>query len=300
MSEPTEPEAGAERPPTAAAELGDDATRPAAPSELELDPRLSEAPGDAPAPVAAAPVAAKAPPHGEPTDPAERVAWMRGRPSYLFFGVVAGISLLLDLGSKAWAEIELSRRTLIDPSITLIPDHLMFTLAYNKGGAWGLLQDANENLRRPFFLIVSVLAIAFIVSLYNRLSPEQRALKWGLPLVLGGALGNLSDRITRSGVVDFIDYRADWIESMNRFIAKYAKGWSVTDHWPTFNVADVFICIGVALMAVDMVTSRRSTASEKAVTPPPAPTPPEAIAPEAAPSVTESEGAATEPERSAP
>jgi signal peptidase II len=185
----------------------------------------------------------------------------------LFFGVLAGVSLLADIFSKAWAEVVLSRRTALDPAITLVKDHLSFTLAYNKGGAWGLLHDASENVRRPFFLLVSVLAIAFIVSLYSRLAPTQRALKWGLPLVLGGALGNLSDRITRSSVIDFIDYRADWIEKMNQFIAKYAKGWAVTDHWPTFNVADVFICIGVALMAVDMVTSRRKPPGAPATEP---------------------------------
>ena len=187
---------------------------------------------------------------------------LRHRPSYAFFGWVAAVSLLLDLVSKAWAEVTLSKRTIMDPSIVILDKHLSFTLAYNKGGAWGLLHDASEAVRRPFFLLVSVLAIAFIVSLYSRLAPTQRALKWGLPLVLGGALGNLSDRITRSSVVDFIDYSADWIASMNRFIAKFAKGWSVTDHWPTFNVADIFICVGVGLMAVDMVTSRRRPKEE--------------------------------------
>ena len=178
-------------------------------------------------------------------------------PTFVFFGVVAAISLILDVASKAWAEITLSKRSFLDPSIVLVKDHLQFTLAYNKGGAWGLLQNASENIRKPFFLLVSLLAIAFIVSLYGRLMPGQRALKWGLPLVLGGALGNLSDRITRSSVIDFIDYRADWIESMNTFIARYVSRWSVTDHWPTFNVADIAICIGVGLMAVDMFTSRR-------------------------------------------
>ena len=62
-------------------------------------------------------------------------------------------------------------------------------LAKNRGGAWGLLQDTPEYVRRPFFLLVSALAITFIVSLYRRLAPNQSALRWGLPLVLGGALG---------------------------------------------------------------------------------------------------------------
>lgn len=182
------------------------------------------------------------------------------RPRFMFFGTVAAISLLLDITTKAWAEITLTARPAHEPSIIVLPEHLTFTLAYNKGGAWGLLQDSSEMVRLPFFLAVSVLAILFIVSLYGKLVPGQVALKWGLPLVLGGALGNLSDRITRSSVIDFIDYRAEWVLSMNQAIAKVAKGWALTDHWPTFNVADISICIGVGLMAVDMFTSRRDAA----------------------------------------
>jgi signal peptidase II len=102
-----------------------------------------------------------------------------------------------------------------------------------------------------------VLAVLFIVSLYSKLGRGQRALMWGLPLVLGGALGNLSDRVTRSSVIDFIDYRADWVLSMNSLIARAVPRWGLTDHWPTFNVADIAICIGVGLMAVDMFTARR-------------------------------------------
>lgn len=181
------------------------------------------------------------------------------RPSFVFFAAVAAFCLLADVVTKAWAEVELTRRSPLDP-LVLIDGHLNFALAYNRGGAWGLLQNASESLRRPFFLVVSVAAIAFIVSLYGKLLPGQRALRWGLPLVLGGALGNLADRVTRGSVVDFIDYRAGWVESMNQLIASVVSGWHVTDHWPTFNVADISICIGVGLMAVDMLTSGRRSA----------------------------------------
>lgn len=177
------------------------------------------------------------------------------RPTYVFLGVVAAISLVLDIGSKAWAEVTLNRRG-FEP-IELIDHHLSITLAYNQGGAWGLFANAGETVRKPFFLIVSAAAIWFIVSLYGRLQTGQKALTWGLPLVLGGALGNLSDRITRSQVVDFIDYRAEWVLHLNSFVHKYVRVWTITDHWPTFNVADVAICIGVGLMAVDMFSSRK-------------------------------------------
>jgi signal peptidase II len=178
------------------------------------------------------------------------------RPPFTFFGLVAAVSLLCDVASKAWAEVELTRRSVLDP-LVLVEQHLSFALAYNRGGAWGLLQNASETVRRPFFLVVSMAAIAFIVSLYGKLQPGQRALRWGLPLVLGGALGNLADRVTRGSVVDFIDYRASWVESMNQLIASVVSGWHVTDHWPTFNVADISICVGVGLMALDMLLSGR-------------------------------------------
>lgn len=178
-------------------------------------------------------------------------------PSFVFFGILSALSLLADVLSKAWAEIALTERALTGSPIVLIEDHLALALAYNPGGAWGLLQNADETIRRPFFFMVSVVAIAFIVSLYGRLGRSQWALRWGLPLVLGGALGNLSDRITRNSVIDFIDYRAEWVRRINELVASGVNSWGVTDHWPTFNVADISICIGVGLMAVDMVTSRR-------------------------------------------
>jgi signal peptidase II len=217
------------------------------------DPNPSSAP---PPEASAAPtVLADAAP-AEPNQPAP-LAPVGPRPSFLFFGAVSAVALLLDIGSKAWAEVRLIPRPDAESSIVVIEDHLTLTLAYNKGGAWGLLQDSPESLRMPFFLCVSLLAILFIVSLYGKLSSTQRALTWGLPLVLGGALGNLSDRITRSSVIDFIDYRADWVMTLNRTLAKVVGDWSLTDHWPTFNVADIAICIGVGLMGVDMFTSRR-------------------------------------------
>jgi signal peptidase II len=204
---------------------------------------------------------------GTPADGPELAPEAAVRParaaSFLFFGCVAALSLVLDVTSKAWAEVELTRRV-HDGPIVVIENHLNLSLAYNRGGAWGLLQNASEAIRRPFFLGVSLAAIAFIVSLYGKLLPGQRALKWGLPLVLGGALGNLADRITRGSVVDFIDYRGDWVEGLNKLLALVIDGWHVTDHWPTFNVADISICCGVGLMAIDMLTSRRRRAEHSA------------------------------------
>jgi signal peptidase II len=86
--------------------------------------------------------------------------------------------------------------------------------------------------------------------------PRQRALRWGLPLVLGGALGNVLDRIRYGQVIDFIDVHVFW------------KG--ADRHWPTFNVADIAICVGVGLMAIDMFTSKRAHPALRAPHVPPA------------------------------
>jgi signal peptidase II len=173
-------------------------------------------------------------------------------PSYLFLGVIAAVSLVADAVTKLWAESALGRLTRVEPSIVLIDDVLTFTLAYNKGGAFGMLAGEDGVWRRPFFLLVSAGASLFIVSLYRKIQPNQWALRWGLPLVLGGALGNFADRLVKGKVVDFVDYRAGWVETMNELIAKVNPSWHVTSHWPTFNVADICICVGVGLMVVDM------------------------------------------------
>ncbi len=166
------------------------------------------------------------------------------RPNYLFLGLVSIVTLAFDLGSKIWAKGHLEDvKSFADRHIDVIPKFMAFTFARNKGGAWGLLQEESESIRRPFFFSISLLAVIFIVSLYRRLTPDQTALKWGLPLVLGGALGNLVNRIQYNFVVDFIDV--------------YAKWGSENHHWPTFNIADVAIVAGVGLMAVDMFTSRK-------------------------------------------
>lgn len=168
------------------------------------------------------------------------------QPKYLFLIAIALLNLAADLGTKYWAE-----KALQTPSQIPLPKNIFktasmgfgFMLARNKGGAWGLLHSYEEKFRKPFFIVVSILAILFIVSLYRKLHPSQHALRWGLPLVLGGALGNLVDRIRYGHVIDFIDFYGIWGGS--------------THHWPTFNVADISICIGVGLMAVDMLTARK-------------------------------------------
>jgi len=165
------------------------------------------------------------------------------RPSIALLVIVTAISAAADLGSKWWAKAALSGADKGRPrSIEVVANHFDFIYTLNPGGAWSFLRSLPENLRRPFFLFVSSAAVVFIVSVYCRLHRDQWAMRWGLPLALGGAIGNLVDRIRYGSVIDFIDWYMTY------------KGREV--HWPTFNVADVAIVAGVVLMALDTFSSR--------------------------------------------
>lgn len=264
----------------------DDATRGVHALDQGDDAAPESAEGDLPAGgvavVPAAPPAEEEPPIAPDVERLGRPEGTAGaipetilgpRPSPVFLVTLAAVTFVADIATKLWAEHKL---TGYPGFVTVFEDHLMFVLAKNKGGAWGLLQSESENVRRPFFLVVSVAAIAFIVTLYRRLQPHQHALKWGLPLVLGGALGNVFDRIRYGYVIDFIDYRSEAVRKMNELIQRAFPSHMVTDHWPTFNVADIAICVGVGLMAVDMVTSMRGP--QKPAPAPEAPVEPEPTA----------------------
>ena len=185
---------------------------------------------------------AKGPPDAAKPAPASEGAY---HPSYVFLAVVALVSLVLDLGTKHWAKASLEDpKPPLTGRIEVVKDHFDLIFAKNRGGAFGFLQDADEGTRRPFFLLVSIAAVVFIFTLYRKLQRDQWALKWGLPLVLGGAVGNFVDRIRYGYVVDFIDL--------------YVTTGGRERHWPTFNIADIAICVGVGLMAIDMFTPRKA------------------------------------------
>ncbi len=103
----------------------------------------------------------------------------------------------------------------------------------NPGAAWGLFRGLSEGVRNAFFTVVSLGAVGFILYYYRRLRDEQRYLQLALALVLSGAVGNFVDRVARRYVIDFVEWY--W--------------WNRPDiRWPTFNLADSLIVVGVALL----------------------------------------------------
>lgn len=182
-------------------------------------------------------------PAAEPGDAAP--AEDHQRSSYWFFGIVAFVSAAADLVTKELATKRLTGPKRVfanDEDFVLIKGLFELRHARNEGGAWSALTSLPEIWRRPFFLFVSTAASVFITSIYARIDNRDRFMKWGLPLALGGAIGNLVDRVRHGHVVDFL----------HLFIE--VKG--QRKNWPTFNVADVWIVVGVSLMAISLLFGR--------------------------------------------
>jgi signal peptidase II len=108
----------------------------------------------------------------------------------------------------------------------------------NPGAAFGLFATAPEGVRLTFFIGISLVAVVIILSFFHRLAPGDRLSALALGFILGGALGNLLDRIRYGEVVDFLHFRL-W------------KGYA----WPDFNLADSFIVVGVALLVLELLAT---------------------------------------------
>ena len=112
-----------------------------------------------------------------------------------------------------------------------VTSYFNLVMVYNKGAAFSFLSD-QSGWQRYFFTGISVVASLFMLWMLKR-NPTQKLFCWALALILGGALGNLIDRVAYGHVIDFLDF--------------HVAGW----HWPAFNVADAAITIGAGLFVLD-------------------------------------------------
>jgi len=144
---------------------------------------------------------------------------------------------IADQGSKLLAEHWLA----VHEPVAVVPFFNLF-LTYNTGAAFSFLRDAG-GWQRWMFAALSVAVGVFIVVWLRRIPRDQRWLACALALVLGGAAGNLVDRLFRTGggVVDFIDV--------------YYGAW----HWPAFNVADSAISIGAVMLVWSTIRGSKSS-----------------------------------------
>lgn len=139
---------------------------------------------------------------------------------------------LLDQGTKIWIETLFYRGERLP-----VTGFFNLVLVYNTGAAFSFLADG-AGWQRYLLIAIALAAVALIAGLLAQDS-ARGAYRWALVLILGGALGNLWDRITIGEVVDFLDF--------------YWAGW----HWPAFNLADSAICVGAGLLVIDSFRGRK-------------------------------------------
>ena len=164
----------------------------------------------------------------------------------LWMVVGSVISVWLDQWSKTWAAKALYTGNAaeaggvpVNPSelytrVIEVSSWFNFRLVGNKGAAWGIFKDLPESTRVPFFVVLSAFALTVLLVVYYK-SHGQTLMQPALVLICGGAIGNLIDRLQIGYVIDFIDWHIG------------------VHHWPTFNVADISISVGVGLMVIDMI-----------------------------------------------
>lgn len=146
------------------------------------------------------------------------------------------VSLLVIILDQFSKYIAVDSLVLFQP-VPLFPG-FNFTLMHNEGAAFSFLSSASGWQRWFFTAIAVVVSIGILVWL-KRLPTEHRLTAISLTLILGGALGNVWDRITLGYVIDFIDV----------YYAEY--------HWPAFNIADSSIFVGACLLIIDSIRSAR-------------------------------------------
>ncbi|HWV08359.1 signal peptidase II [Pseudomonas sp.] len=156
-----------------------------------------------------------------------------GRLSWLWLSLLV---FVVDQVTKFWFDNNLS----MYQQIVVIPDYFSWTLAYNTGAAFSFLAGAS-GWQRWFFAAIAVVVSVVLVIWLKRLKSDETWLAVALALVLGGALGNLVDRVVFGHVVDFI-------------LVHWQNRW----YFPAFNIADTAISLGAILLALDMFKSKKS------------------------------------------
>ena len=144
---------------------------------------------------------------------------------------IVGVIVIVDQMTKALVRA----RFALHDQIEVIPDLLNLTRVHNTGAAFGLLNAVDLPMKTAILGVVAAAALVGLALYAAMLPADQRLTRLGLSFIIGGAAGNLIDRLSLGYVVDFVDF--------------YWRGW----HFWAFNVADAAITAGVALMILDLL-----------------------------------------------
>lgn len=164
---------------------------------------------------------------------------------YIIAIATVSIVIILDQFTK-WL---VATRLALHDTIVIIPNFLSLHYLVNPGAAFGMFRDVNEDFRKVFFLLVGIFALGLVFYYLVKSDEKKSFFPFALSLVMGGAFGNLIDRIRLGEVTDFILLEATFMgEKAVAFLDKTFG----SHYWPSFNVADSAIVVGIISMAIDM------------------------------------------------
>src|SRR6478609_7739249 len=153
---------------------------------------------------------------------------LQGRFPYL---LLVATTLVLD----RWTKVLIQKRFDLNESISVIDGFFNITYVRNTGVAFGIFSSISSPAKSVLLSIFTAFAAIVVVTYSVRSPARNRLLQTALALILGGALGNLYDRLAYVYVVDFLEF--------------YVRAY----HWPSFNVADTAISVGVLLLAIEII-----------------------------------------------
>ena len=157
---------------------------------------------------------------------------------YRTLSIITAIILVLDQATKLYVDANFR----LHETVPVIRGFFHLTYVRNKGAAFGILAD--NAVRIPFFITVSIVAMLGIIWYLRQIRADQKLALFSLSLIFSGAFGNLIDRIRLGEVIDFLDV----------FWQRH--------HWPAFNVADSAITVGVTLLFIEMWREDRNKTAE--------------------------------------
>ena len=149
------------------------------------------------------------------------------------FLIAAGV-VLVDRASK-WL---VAQKITLHDSLTVVPGFFRLTHVENRGAAFGLFSDSPSEWKVAVLILFSLIALVVVSALLWKNSHGLTVTGFGLALIMGGALGNLWDRLLDGHVVDFLDF------SLGGY------------HWPAFNVADSAIVMGALLLVIEILFTK--------------------------------------------
>ncbi len=163
---------------------------------------------------------------------------------------IAVCVFVLDQLTKYWINQHITQ----DIYINVIPGIFDIIHTRNKGAAFGFMANMPEHIRMPFFFISSIAALVGMMFYFSKQHPDNTLIHISLGLILGGACGNIYDRITLGEVIDFLSfhYYDKWAD-----FSLFGHNFYFRLEWPAFNIADSAICVAMGLIMITLLKEEK-------------------------------------------